>query len=358
MIPVSKPWITNLEKKYANEAIDSGWISSTGRFIDRFETAFAEYIGVKHAISTNTGTAACHLALKASGLGTGDSVVVPAVTFIATANAARYCGCDVLLADIDNDTWNIAPVPVKAKAIFAVHLYGNTCDYEQLTRWCRAQNSVLVEDACEALGGKWRRKMTGSLGLAAAFSFYGNKTISTGEGGMVTTDSDDVAAWARRLRGQGQSQRYFHVEVGYNYRMTNIQAALGLAQIERIEEILAEKSRVFYRYATKLRGAAIFAKQDPDNNHSHWAITIRVPCGGGSERRDALAQALAHEGVETRPAFIPLPLLPPYKDDASKFPNAIALGAEGITLPSYPELTNREIDLICEVVLRSAATCA
>jgi perosamine synthetase len=185
--------------------------------------------------------------------------------------------------------------------------------------------------------------------MIGAFSFYGNKTISTGEGGMVVTNSDDLARKVRLLRGQGQTERYFHVEVGYNYRMTNVQAAIGLAQIERISEIMAEKERVFERYLGHL--GHLMAKTTPSSSHSKWAVAIKTPS------RDKLVQALAHEGVETRPVFVPLPCLPPYLEPQvqERYPNATSLGKEGLVLPSYPELSNSEIDLICGAILRKNA---
>lgn len=373
MIPVSKPWITEREKRYVAEAMDSGWISSTGPFIVQFEEAFASYVGTKHAVGAINGTAACHLAMLSVGVGPGDDVVVPATTFVATANAARYCGANVRIIDIDRMNWNMDPqylglMSENTKAIFFVHLYGNMCDMDALK--VASKNAILVEDACEALGGEWKGKRAGSLGRAAAFSFYANKTISTGEGGMLVTDDDEVYEKAKLYRGQGQTARYFHPVVGYNYRMTNIQAAIGLAQLERMDEIMAEKRRVYERYKERLKngyGFPFFADEPAGSKHSCWAVTISV------KNPEKISVALAENGVESRRVFFPICDLPPYGKDtrmgASDFEydektclykkgcdclNARWLRNHGITLPSYSELTNSQIDTICDLVLAAS----
>ena len=354
MIPLSKPWLTSLERKYAQEAVDSGWISSIGPFIEKFEAAFAQRIGVKYALTTNSGTAACHLSLGAMGFRPGDEIIVPSVTFVATANAVKYCNCDVVLADIDPKTWNMdlasaeRLIGPRTVAICIVHLYGNMCDMKATADLCWRNNLMLVEDACEALGGSFHDKQAGSLGKTAAFSFYGNKTISTGEGGMFVTDDAWLYAKAKMLRGQGQTDRYYHPVIGHNYRMTNIEAAIGLAQIERFDEILTEKQRVFNLYKEKLRGIVGWPKQTPDSKHSCWAVTVLVP------QRQHLMEALHQQGVETRPVFHPLSDLPPYRDTkgADNCPNAKAFHAAGITLPSYPELSNAEVSMICDIVTK------
>jgi len=347
MIPLSQPWITDLEKKYVNKALSSGWISSNGPFVNKFEEQFAEYIGVKHAISTNNGTSACHVCLYACGVGPGDRVAVPAMTFVATANAVAYCGAEVVGIDIDPKTWNMCPTKLNEvwngnrpfSFIFQVHLYGNV----QSPDIVAGNGRVLIEDACEALGGAFKGKKAGTLGRAGAFSFFGNKTISTGEGGMVVTNDDVVAERARLFKGQGQTSRYYHEIVGYNYRMTNIQAALGLAQLERINEILEEKRRVYERYESQI--GHLMQSREPWSTHSYWAVTAKV---GNPE---AVSSILVQNGIETRRTFYPLSSLPPY---AGCCPNGAkeseALRETGLTLPSYPELSNREIDVICNLV--------
>ena len=358
MIPVSKPWITELEKRYVAEAMDSSWISSIGPFIERFEAAFAAKIGVKHAISTNTGTSACHAALAVLGFRPRDEIVVPAVTFVATANAVKYCGCEPIFADIDKNTWNMdvagaeSLIGPRTVAVFAVHLYGNMCNMDKMRKMCTRNSLILVEDACEALGGTFGSVPAGGFGKTAAFSFYGNKTLTTGEGGMVVTDDDELYEKIKMFKGQGQTDRYYHPIIGHNYRMTNIQAALGLAQVERMDEILVEKQRVFEKYASLLRQVpgVIWPQLQQNSMHSYWAISIMVP------RPAEAMEKLAAKGIDARPVFWPLSDLPPYRQcrGSLRCPHSASLGKFGITLPSYAELVNKDISKVCDVVLKHA----
>ena len=342
MIPVSKPWLTDREKKYVSEAMDSGWISSTGSFVQKFEEAFAAYVGVKYTLGTTNGTAACHLTMLVLNGHPGDEIIIPGTTFVATANAATYCGYKVRAADIDRETWNADLASItkligdRTLAINCVHLYGNMCDMYSLS----TLGKPVVEDACEALGGEWMGKRAGSMGLASAFSFYANKTISTGEGGMFVTNDLSTYERARLLRGQGQTERYYHPEIGYNYRMTNVQAAIGLAQIERIPEIMEEKERVYERYQKNLH-KAVLAKRV--GKHSYWAVTAAV------EDPERVSSKLAENGIESRRVFYPICDLPPYKD-VGDCPNSRWLRQHGITMPSYPELADHDIDTICNLV--------
>ena len=350
MIPVSQPWITERERKYVQEAVDSGWVSSTGPFIQRFEEAFASYVGAKHALGVINGTSACHLALISVGIEPGDEVIVPATTFVATANAVKYCGANVRVVDIDKDSWNMDTIQLhasqKTRAIFFVHLYGNMNNMDALRD--ASNGLVLVEDACEALGGEWKGKKAGSLAKASSFSFYANKTLSTGEGGMFTCDDDDVYEKARLFRGQGQTARYYHPVIGYNYRMTNIQAALGLAQLERIDDIMSEKRRVYDRYVSRLQ-IPVFAREPSESKHSRWAVTVVV------RNPERTSVVLAENGVESRRVFYPICDLPPYVGTGN-CPNARWFRDQGITLPSYSELTNSQIDNVCDLVNSSENT--
>jgi perosamine synthetase len=355
MIPIFKPWITDLEKKYVQDAMESGWISSIGPYIERFESLFATRIGVKYAVATNTGTAACHLALASMNFRPGDEIIVPATSFVATANAVKYCNCDVVLADIDPKTWNINPdlleslVGSRTVAVFIVHLYGNLCNMKAIERVCKRNGLVLIEDACEALGASIYGKQAGSFGKTAAFSFYGNKTITTGEGGMFVTNDVELCERAKMFKGQGQTDRYYHPIIGHNYRMTNIQAAIGLAQLERLDQIQTEKARVFQEYRRRLIGKVGWPQQEMDTIHSCWSVTIRVPNPAKT------MFSLGKEGIDTRRVFYPVSLLPPYKDvkGSDSCENAELLYLEGISLPSYAELSNDEIDKICDAVLRT-----
>jgi len=351
MIPIYKPWITDLEKKYVQNAIESGWISSIGPYLEKFEDLFAKRIGVKYAIATNTGTAACHLALASMNFKPGDEIIIPAITFIATANAVKYCNCEVLLADIDPKTWNIDPHLLKSLigprtvAVFTVHLYGNPCNMNVLEQICKHNNLVLIEDACEALDGSFNGKQTGSFGKTAAFSFYGNKTITTGEGGMFVTNEREFYDRAKILKGQGQTDRYYHPVIGYNYRMTNIQAAIGLAQLERLDQIQKEKKRIFEEYKNRLSGKVGWPQQIENATHSYWSVTIRVP------NPINIINRLKKEDVDARRVFYPISCLPPYKNAKGSFKEAELLFSEGISLPSYAELTNTEVNRICDIIL-------
>jgi perosamine synthetase len=360
MIPIFKPWITDLEKSYVKDAMESGWVSSIGPYIERFESLFATRIGVKHAVATNTGTAACHLALASLNFRPGDEIIVPATTFVATANAVKYCNCDVVVADIDPDTWNmdvrlIEPLTgPRTVAVFAVHLYGNLCDMDTLKKACERNSLILVEDACEALGGSFNGKQAGSIGKTSAFSFYGNKTITTGEGGMFATDDDELYERAKMFKGQGQTDRYYHPIIGHNYRMTNIQAAIGLAQLERLDEIQVEKKRVFNEYEKMLyfgcqTGKIKWSKRTENAIHSCWSVTVCVPDPARTMFK------LQEEGMETRRVFYPISSLPPYRgvkgSDSCK--ESESLYSKGISLPSYAELSNDEIAKVCEAVLRT-----
>jgi perosamine synthetase len=324
--------------------MDSGWISSTGSFIQRFEEAFAAYVGTKHALGVINGTAACHLVMLSIGAGPGQEVVIPATTFVATANAVTYCGASVRVIDIDKNSWNmdtkLLRVSEKTTAVFFVHLYGNMCNMDELNSITK--EFVLVEDACEALGGEWKNQRAGSLAKAAAFSFYANKTISTGEGGMFVCDDDDIYERAKLFRGQGQTTRYYHPVIGYNYRMTNIQAAIGLAQLERINEIMNEKRRVYERYKSRLQGP-VFSAELPESKHSCWAVTVAL--NGPS----SVAKVLEDKGIESRRVFYPICDLPPYLGTGD-CPNARWLREHGLTLPSYSELKDSQIDDICDIV--------
>lgn len=363
MIPAYEPWLSDLEKKYVNEALDSGWISSTGKFVDLFEEKFAAYIGTKYAISTTSGTTACHIALEACGLSADDEIIVPDSTFIATANACRYANLHIGLCDIDKNNWNIDTPALEdmigpfTKAIFAVHLYGVMNNMDILQKLCDKYNLMLIEDACEALGGTWREKKAGSFGKAACFSFYGNKTLTTGEGGMVVTDDYEVYKQARLLRGQGQTERYFHPVIGYNYRMSNVLAALGVAQLERVEEIMAEKKRVFGRYQQNLASEInkTIYEQDvsPFCKHAMWVYVIRAI--QQNEMRERIQFALSQNQIETRRCFYPVSSMPPYKScrRSSDLYNSYFLSRNGLVLPSHPTLKNEEIDQICEVILKN-----
>ncbi|UAL11781.1 DegT/DnrJ/EryC1/StrS family aminotransferase [Caulobacter segnis] len=356
-ISVAAPSLDGNERDYVLECLDSTWISSVGRFITDFEKAFADYCGVKHAIACNNGTTALHLALVALGVGPGDEVIVPSLTYIASANAVTYCGATPVLIDNDPRTFNLDPAKLEAlitprtKAIMPVHLYGQVCDMDPILDVARKHGLKVVEDAAEAVGATYKGKMSGALGTCATFSFFGNKIITTGEGGMITTDDDELAAQMRLLRGQGMdlNRRYWFPVVGFNYRMTNIQAAIGLAQLERVDEHLAARQQVVAWYDEKLSrlgNRVIKPHVEDTGRHVFWMYTVRLG-EGLAISRDQVIKDLDGLGIESRPVFYPMHVMPPYAHLATgDLANAEVCGADGLNLPTHAGLSEADIDRV------------
>ena len=358
-IPVAQPELAGNERAYVLDCLDSNWISSNGKYIRAFEERFASFCGVRHAVATTNGTAALHLALAAHGLQAGDEVLVPAVTFISTANAVRYCGATPVLVDVLPGTLNIDPqaaerrVTAKTRGIIPVHLYGHPAAMGDITSLAGHHGLFVVEDAAEAHGAEFAGRRVGGLGDCAAFSFYGNKIISTGEGGMVTTDSGDLAERLRLLRGQGMDpeRRYWFPIVGFNYRMTNIQAAIGLGQMENIDRALSLRRKLAVRYRellSNLEDRIFLPNEAPDVKHAFWMFNIFLRHGGEKER-DAIMAELAAAGIETRPVFYPLHWMPPYRE-TTLFPVADLWAGRGINLPTYSALSDDDLTYICRTL--------
>lgn len=360
-IPVAKPALAGNEKAYVLDCLESTWISSVGKYIDRFESAFAEFCSARHAISCSNGTVALHLALLALGIGPGDEVIVPTLTFVATANAVTYCGATPVFVDSEPVTWNISPHQLEAKvtdrtrAIIVVHLYGHPADMDPILELARRRGIAVIEDAAEAHGALYKGRPVGSLGDLGTFSFYGNKIITTGEGGMVVTNSDVFAARLRLLRGQGMdpTRRYWFPIIGYNYRMTNIAAAIGLAQLEKVSWHISRRREVAELYREKLAGVDGIVLHSEQNwaFHVYWMTSLVLdPCC--LINQSTLMQRLADAGVETRPFFYPMHRLPMYRELAAgeTFPVAEQLAAHGINLPSFSGLTGAEIDYVCNTI--------
>jgi perosamine synthetase len=352
MIPVYQPYFTGREKEYVNQCLDSTWISSKGEFIGKFERGFSQYIGTEHATSVSNGTVAIHLALEALGIGPGDEVIVPTLTYIASVNTILQTGARPVFVDSLESTWQVDPKDVEAKitpytkAVMAVHLYGLPCDMEALTSICLKHNLLLVEDCAEAFGTFYKEQHVGTFGDIATFSFFGNKTITTGEGGMVVAKKKEVLDRAYHLKTQGVSltKEYWHDVVAYNYRMTNICAAIGLAQLEQATDILAKKRQVADWYREGLQGLPLsFHSEIPHTVHSYWMCSIAV---NDPVHRDPLRQRLKQVGIETRPLFYPSHTMPHCCTQES-FPVAESLSSRGINLPSFPALTHTEIKTIC-----------
>ena len=343
--PVYQPSLAGNEKKYVNQCIDSTWISSKGEFIGRFEAAFSQFTGARHATTCSNGTVAIHLALVALGLGPGDEVIVPTLTYIASVNAIVYTGATPVFADSTADTWQLSVDDVRAKitsktrAIMAVHLYGHPCDMPVLRALADEFGLFLIEDCAEAFGSYVGERHVGSFGHIATYSFFGNKTITTGEGGMVTTDDDTLHDRVVHYKGQGlaKHREYWHDVVGYNYRMTNICAAIGLAQLEQAQLFLERKRAIATNYARHLDQMGLdYLRESPGVTHSFWMFAMLVP---DASQRDPLRDALQVVGIETRPVFYPVHTMPMYSHRFQRHPVAESIGWRGINLPSFPDLT-------------------
>jgi perosamine synthetase len=360
-IPVYQPDLSGKEKQYVMECLDSTWISSKGRFIQDFETGFARFAGARHAATVCNGTVALHLALLALDIGPGDEVIVPSLTYIASVNAIRYVGATPVFAESLPDTWQLDPEDVerrigpKTRAIMAVHLYGGACDMTALVALCERHGLRLVEDCAEAIGTTIDGRHVGTFGDIATFSFFGNKTITTGEGGMVVSKDAATDTRVRHMRGQGlaANREYWHDVVGYNYRMTNICAAIGLAQLERVDEILAQKRRLAASYRRALADAPVtFQGASPGEEASHWMITILAPDAGS---RDPIRARLAEAGIETRPTFPLAHDMPMYLDQSFDLPHARDISRRGINLPSWHHLDDATVAEIANLISATVA---
>ena len=359
---VSETLLDGNELAYVTECVETNWISSAGAFVTRFEAAFADAIGCGHAVACSSGTAAVHLALAATGVAEGDEVIVPAFTMIGTANAARYLGATPVLVDADAATWNLDPDRVaekltpRTRAIVAVHIYGQPADMDALRDLADRHSLILVEDAAEAHGADLHGRQVGGLGDVGAFSLYGNKILTSGEGGVVTTDDERVAEVARAIRSHAFSQErhFWHARLGFNYRMTNLQAAVALAQTERMAELVERRRATARAYFAALEGieGVGLPPQLPGGVTWMFGITISPEFGIS---RDDLRCRLAAQGVETRTFFVPIHLQPIYRRShaGQRYPVSEQLGATGLYLPSGPSLSGDDIAYVADAVRSS-----
>lgn len=368
MIPVFSPYFTGRELEYLTRAVETGWISSAGPFLAEFEANLANDVGSLYAEACSSGTAALHLVLHALGIGKGDEVIVPSQTFYATTAAVHYTGATPVFADMLEDAWTIDPkdcaqkLSPRTRAIIPVDIFGLCADFPALRAMLQEadrEDIFLLEDAAESYGSSLHGVRAGALGDAAIFSFYGNKTITTGEGGMVTTSRADLAERVRFLKNHAMSpeKRYFHPEVGFNYRMTNLQAAVGLAQLEGLSELKARKVRVHARYRAALEGVEGIRLQavPPGHDFVPWLTTVVDLALSGEDARDMLLDHLRARGIDTRPMFYPNHLLPAFTEDPSSLrgtlPITESLSFRGFGLPSGAGLTDAEIDRVVETYL-------
>jgi perosamine synthetase len=358
LIPVYRPELSGNEKRYVNECLDTAWISSIGGFIDRFEGAFRQVTAAEHALAVSNGTVALHLAFHCLGIGPGDEVIVPTFTYIASVNTIAQTGATPVFVECRAGDWLIDPEDVRRKitprtrAIVPVHLYGAICDMPAINAIAREHGLAVVEDCAEALGSTLNGRHVGTFGDIGTFSFFGNKTVTTGEGGMVTVRDPALAERMRRVKGQGQSpdRRYWHVELGFNYRMTNICAAIGLAQIERLDAILSRKRAIGSLYRNLLSDLPVtFQELAPGVVSSDWLVSLLLPQGCD---RAAVMASMLRANVDTRPVFYCAHHMPMYESSGS-FMVSEDIAARGISLPSYPGLSDDDVTRVANALRQS-----
>ena len=362
--PVASPDLKGNEEKYVVDAIRSTWISSKGAYVTRFEHEFAALCGARTAISVSNGTLALHLALLGLDVRPGDEILLPSLTYIATANAVRYIGAEPVFIDVDPNTWCIDPNLIEAnithrtKGIIAVHLYGHPADMDAINQIASDNGLWVIEDAAEAHFARYKGQIVGNLAQMTTFSFYGNKIITCGEGGAITLSDDQLDTHLRMLRDQGTDpkRQYYFPIIGYNYRLTNIACALLCAQIERTEQLLNKRRNIFSKYRQFLddipgvgfQPIASWAEISP------WLFCITIDENKYGHSRDELIAKLDANGVETRPFFIPIHTLPPYEETFSKqgelLPVSDRLGHIGLNLPTYTDLSDDQIEFIAHVI--------
>jgi perosamine synthetase len=363
-IPLALPDLAGNEEAYVVEAVRSGWISAKGPFVRRFEDAFAARTASAHALAVCNGTSALHLALLGLGIGAGDEVLVPSLSFVATANAVRYTGAEPVFVDVDPATWCLDPTEIgrhataRTRAVIPVHLYGHVADMDAINIAAKAHSLFVVEDAAEAFGATYKGRPAGGHGDAAIFSFYGNKILTAGEGGAVTTSDPQLHERMTLLRGQGvdSDRRYFFPIVGYNFRPTNLGCALLCAQLERADAMLAARRRVYAAYAARLVGLPGLHLQPVhrDVMLAPWLFSVTIDEAVFGRSRDRLIADLDAAGIETRPFFIPIHGLPPYAEASSRrgtaLPHTDRIAASGLNLPTYTALAEPEIARICDAL--------
>ncbi len=370
-IPVSGPWITQREIDYVTDAATNAWYANANAYHDRFEAAFARYCGVRHAIALPSCTSAIHLSLLALGVGPGDEVVTPDLTWIASSAPISYVGATPVFADVDHDSWCLSPesfrrcITPRTKAVIPVDLYGNVCSWTGIREVAANHGVAIVEDAAEAIGSMWQGKRSGSFGDTGVFSFHGSKTLTTGEGGMLVTDRDDVHERALFLRDHGRNRgdtTFTNAEVAYKYKMSAMQAALGLAQLERVEELISKKRQIFEWYRQRLGALSELQLNSEAAGafNTYWMVTALFParCGPKFSIIDRLSMA----GIDSRPIFSPLSSLPAYAGLPSareaKIRNSVAysVGPRGVNLPSALNLDEATVDRVCDAVQQILAT--
>ena len=363
-IPVAGPSITQREIDYVTDAVTNCWYGQANKYHMRFERTFADYIGVKHAVALPSCTSAIHLSLLALGIGSDDEVIVPDVTWIASAAPISYVGAQPVFADIDRNTWCLSPesfaqcITAKTRAVILVDLYGNLPDIDRILEIARTHQIAVIEDAAEAFGSEYHGRKAGSFGDTGVFSFHGSKTMTTGEGGMLVTDRDDVFARVGVLRDHGRNPgdvSFFNQEVAFKYKMSSFQAAIGLAQVERAEELVSRKREIFSWYRDRLfevPGISLNPESVGTRN-SYWMTTVVLDAAMGLTK-EAVIQYLNDKQIDSRPVFHPLSHIPAYRQTSaaerarSLNRSASAISPYGINLPCGMSITENQVDYVCD----------
>lgn len=365
-VPIYRPHFSGKEREYVLDCLDTGWISSRGSYIEKFERACADYIGTPHVSSVGNGTLALHLALYALGLKPGDEVIVPTLTYVASVNAIAYVGATPVFCEADAATWQLDPADVakritpRTKAIMVVHLYGQCAPMDKIMALAKAHGLYVIEDAAEALGSRIGRQHAGTFGDVGTFSFFGNKTLTTGEGGLVVARDPALHREMSLLKTHYASptRRYWYDKIGFNFRMTNIQAAIGLGQFVDLDLVIARKRAIAARYAAGFAQLPVTCHSEvPGTTHNFWMCSLLVP---NADQRDPLMAYMEENGIESRPLFYPVHTMPAFASPAfaspaygaDAFPVSTDVGARGINLPSFPDLTAQEQDRVIAVVSR------
>lgn len=371
-IPISGPSITRKEIDYVTDAVTNAWYANANIYNERFEKAFAEYLGVKFAISLPSCTSAIHLSLLSFGVGHGDEVIVPDLTWIATSAPISYVGATPVFADVDEKTWCLSAesfeqlISPKIKAVIPVELYGNMPDMDSICEVAQRHGIAVIEDAAEAIGSEYKGRKAGSFGDTGVFSFHGSKTLTTGEGGMLVTNREDIYHRCLFLRDHGRNpgdKMFWNTEVAYKYKMTSMQAALGLAQLERIDELVERKRQIFNWYQSELGGVPEITLnyEASDTKNTYWMVTVVIDEKFGLKKEELMV-LMSEKGIDCRPFFYPLSSIPAYRDleqakqARQRNRNAYMISPYGINLPCGMKMTEETVGYVCEV-LKSVLGC-
>ncbi|MDX6574891.1 MAG: perosamine synthetase [Blastocatellia bacterium] len=365
-VPVAGPSITQKEIDYVTDAVTNAWYGNANVYHERFEKAFSDYLGLAHAVALPSCTSAIHLSLLALGVGPGDEVIVPEATWIASAAPITYVGATPVFADIDEETWCLSSasfeecITAQTKAVIPVDLYGNMPDMDAILEVAGRNNIPVIEDAAEAAGAEYKGKRAGSFGDAGVFSFHGSKTLTTGEGGMLVTDRDDLHQQVLFLRDHGRKpgdKMFWNTEVAHKYKMSSMQAALGLAQLERIDELIERKREIFRWYSEELSDVEglTLNPQPPTTRNAFWMITVVLDPGLGIEK-DYLQSELSERNIDSRPFFHPLSSIPAYQHlkqaTQARARNQVSyrICPYGINLPSGLNMTQEQVRFVCDAL--------